>query len=200
MCLLRRILTRTSRLFECIAVAFAFALRCSGRGGAAGGLGWGLMPWRSMLRIDSAAVLALGLVRQNSRLRRSNSCRKLDDEALPVLRQAKPSPSTALLAAPEIAPSPDRLPRPRGCERCAQRSRMHSDVSRAKACGPLCRRASRAPSSAVEPARLCVPKDTHKLRDLACGSCLSRVNAVNVASSAAGPAPRAAQGSQRRRR
>jgi len=65
--------------------------------------------------IDFVAMLALGLVRQNS-LRDCVAALRQPPQVghgrWPVLRQASSSPSAALLTAPEIAPDPHRLPRP----------------------------------------------------------------------------------------
>ena len=82
---------------------------------AAGGIRQGLMPWRSMLRIDCAAVLTQGVASQNSL--RAPSVRFVQTAATSQFtRHVCPSahvhaPCAALLAAAEIARHGKRLPR-----------------------------------------------------------------------------------------
>jgi hypothetical protein len=79
--------------------------------GAAGGARQGLPLRRSMLRIDSAAVLALGSHRV-THFTRCARCVQTDAMSQFTKRaRTRADPNTALLAAPEVAPAGHRLPR-----------------------------------------------------------------------------------------
>ena len=170
--------------------------------------------------IDSAAVLAAGLVRQNSlrdlRSLRSNSCRKSETVACVSFgTHAKPrhcAPRRPGSRPRPQGPAEPRLEtlcqfqryqaRPCSCLLASPTSRGNGgnshDVSWQ---GPACLRAAAGPlgrrAAQRSRPRLCAEGHT-SVRHLACGSCLSGVNEVNAASSAAGPASRAAQGSRRK--
>jgi hypothetical protein len=93
----------------------------------------------------------------------------------------------ALLGAPQIAPAGHRLPRRHGGRQVEARTADH-DAAKARmgagrgACAP--------PRSAGQPGRA----RTRALQALTRSRCVSAVNEVNGASSAAGPAVRASQG------
>jgi len=68
------------------------------------------MLWRSALRADSAAMLEAGS-RRATRCARCVRCAQTGAARQITRRAARADPAPALLAAPEIAPAGDRLPR-----------------------------------------------------------------------------------------
>ena len=163
---------------------------------AADGLRCGLIPWRSALCADCAAVLAQGACRRTRcvhlRSLRSNSCGKLDHEARVSSHARRP-----LCCAPRRHGNrPQRRP--------------SAAVDRLGVCKSRNRNAASSLGETVTPSKgkgACEPAwsclwgaekrrapgraraKTRALQDLACRSCLSGVNEVNGASSAAGRVP-----------
>ena len=177
---------------------------------AAGAARWGLILWRSPLRSDFAAVLTLGSRREThyapwGRYVQTAAASQITKRAL------RADPRVALLAAPEIAPSGQRLSR--GSVSVVG-NRVASDLSFARRAASQ-KRAPRLVQTKPPPspsrkglcgrvaARLCGAEKRRTCglarsanRHHARCACLSGVHAVNAASCATGPQDRASQGSR----
>ena len=144
--------------------------------GAAGSARRGLMPWRSALRSDCAAVLGLQSRRKTRCVRCAHSAQTTATSQI-TKRAARADPGPAFLAAPQIAPGGQRLARCRGGASCCMRHRRFSKGGSGQAGARLGGAEHRRARGRAPQARF-----VHLTRR----DCLSGVNEVNAASFAAG--------------
>jgi len=153
--------------------------------GAAGSARRGLNLWRSPLRADSTAMLALGS-RRRTHCVRCALCVRTTAPSQSTKRAARADPRPVLLVAPEIAPTGHCLPRCTAGVSPGEHRRV-----RKGAFGQVAQRLWSA--------------EKHRARGLARSAkrqltrrgCSNAANEVSEVSSATGPRDRASQGSRR---